>query len=201
MASASKPAPKDKSDGRGMTLVKQAGIVVGLVSSIVGLVLLVFPQLKPKGDQATPNRSASITGMVVNQHTTHGQFLDYADESKLGFTPEQLAVIGASAFAKIQITGYRHTPLTIERQVVDASTGNVIGSARDFTVTPSAETNSHRWWDWVPLRSGRGSYVMVIKVIDPKEHAAIACGQTTPFGGRDGIVDGVTPPRLCEGAG
>ncbi|HEY2371282.1 MAG TPA: hypothetical protein VGH82_01915 [Gaiellaceae bacterium] len=167
----------------------------------MGLVLLVFPQLRPLGHQPTPNRSASITGMVVNHHTTRSQFLDYSDQSKLGFTKSQLAVMGASTFARIQITGYRGKHLMIERQVVNARTGNVIGEARDFTVTPTADTNTHRWWDWVPLRAGRGSYLMVIKVIDPSEHAAVACGQTAAFGGLQGLLPSTTPPQLCEGEG
>jgi hypothetical protein len=75
----------------------------------------------------------------------------------------------------------------------------VIGQARDFTVTPTADTNTHRWWDWVPLRAGRGNYLMVIKVIDPNERAAIACGQTTNFGGLQGQLPATTPPHLCEG--
>jgi len=109
--------------------------------------------------------------------------------------------MGASAFARIKVTGYRGKPLTIERQVVNAGTGNVVGQARDFTVTPSADTNSHRWWDWVPLRAGHGAYLMVIKVIDPHEHAAIACGQTTAFGGLEGKLTVTASPKLCEGQG
>ena len=69
-----------------MTLVKQSAVVVGLISSIVGLVLLVFPQLRPSVHGPTPNRTASISGVVVNDRTTRGQFLDYSDQSKLGFT-------------------------------------------------------------------------------------------------------------------
>jgi hypothetical protein len=183
-----------------MTLVKQTAAVIGLVSSAIGLGLVVYHLVRPHHDP-TADRSASIGGVVVNKHTTHGQFLDYSDQSKLGYTKEQLAVVGASAFARITITGYRGTPVTIERQLVDARTGNVIGQVRDFTVTPTADTNTHRWWDWVPLRAGRGSYLMVIKVIDPKEHAAVACGETPAFGGLKGEVRAASPPQLCEGEG
>jgi hypothetical protein len=185
-------------DGRAMKLIKQGGIVVGLISGVLGLVFLLFPQFKPEKTGPTADQSASVTGLVVNPRTTKGQFLDYSDQSKLGFTRKQLAVMGASAFARVQIVGYRGRTLTLERQLIDARTGNVVGEARDFRVTPPAEKVTHRWWDWTPLRPGRGSYIMVIKVLDDQQHAAIACGQTPAFGGLRGFL----PPlslHLCEG--
>jgi hypothetical protein len=180
-----------------MGLAKKAGVVVGLISGIVGLVFLLFPQYRPERTEPTPNQSAAITGVVVNPRTTRGQYLDYSDQSKLGFTKQQLAVIGASAFARVQIVGYRNKTLTLARQLIDARTGDVVGQARDFSVTPPATNVTHRWWDWVPLRNGRGSYVMVIKLLDEQQRAAIACAQTTPFGGLAGSVATVSP-RICE---
>jgi len=183
-----------------MRLVKQVGVVVGVIAGILGLVFLVFPQLKPERSSPAANQTASVSGLVVNPRTRRGQFLDYSDQSKLGFTKEQLRVVGASAFARVQLVGYRGRTLTLERQVVDARTGDVIGVARDFRVTPPADNVTHRWWDWTPLRPGRGSYIMVIKVLDDRQQAAIACGQTPAFGG----LGGKLPPmelHLCEGAG
>jgi hypothetical protein len=180
-----------------MRFAKQAGVVVGLVSAVAGLFFLFFPQYRPERGGPNPDQSATVSGVVRNPHTTRGQFLDYSDQSKLGLTKEQLTELGASAFARVEIVGYRGKELTLERQLVDARTGNVVGQARDFAVTPTADKVTHRWWDWVPLRPGRGSYVMVIKVLDERQSAAIACGQTPPFGGRGGLVR-AEPPQLCE---
>jgi hypothetical protein len=184
-------------EGRTMTLVKQVGVVVGLLSGAIGLVFLLFPQYRPEPSEPTPDQSAAITGVVMNARTTRGQYLDYSDQSKLGFTKQQLGIVGASAFARVQIIGYRGRTLTLARQIVDARNGDVVGQARDFLVTPPAEKVSHRWWDWVPLPKGRGSYVIVIKLLDDEQAGAIACGQTPPFGGLDGSV-AATPPRICE---
>jgi hypothetical protein len=181
-----------------MGFAKQAGVVVGLVSAVAGLFFLFFPQYRPERGGPNPDQSAKVSGVVRNPHTTRGQFLDYSDQSKLGLTKEQLTELGASAFASVEIVGYRGKELTLERQLVDARTGNVVGQARDFAVTPTADKVTHRWWDWVPLRPGRGSYVMVIKVLDERQSAAIACGQTKTFGGLDGEVR-AEPPQLCEG--
>jgi hypothetical protein len=198
-AAASKPTlPDAPTDGRAMNLAKKGGVVVGLISGVVGLFFLLFPQYRPERQQPTADQTASVTGLVLNPRTTRGQFLDYSDQSKLGFTKEQLNLVGASAFARVQIVGYRGTTLTLERQLIDARTGNVVGQARDFLVTPPAEKVTHRWWDWTPLRQGRGSYIMVIKVLDEQQRAAVACGQSPPFDGADGSLP-AQPLHLCEG--
>jgi hypothetical protein len=184
-------------EGRTLTFAKQAGVIVGLISGVVGLVFLFFPQFRPERQEPNPNQSARVSGVVSNPRTTRGQFLDYSDQPKTGFTKEQLAIVGASAFARVEIVGYRGKTLTLERQLVDARTGDVIGQARDFTVTPPANSVTHRWWDWVPLRRGRGNYVMVIKLLDEREEAAIACGQSPPFGGLSGFAT-AKPLHLCE---
>jgi hypothetical protein len=195
---AQQPANPPGSDGRTITLAKKGGVVVGLISALVGLVFLLFPQIKPERHQPTADQTASVSGMVLNPRTTQEQFLAYSDQSKLGFTRQQLEVVGASAFARVQIVGYRGRTLILERQLIDATTGNVIGQARDFRVTPPAEKVTHRWWDWTRLRPGRGNYIVVIKVLDDKQHAAIACGQSKPFGGAGGMLSARTL-HLCEG--
>lgn len=181
-----------------MKVLKQAGVIIGVLSGAAGLIVLFVPEVTRERSEPTPDQSASITGVVLNPRTTRGQYLDYSDQSKEGFTPQQLKALGASAFARVQIVGYRGKKLTLARQLVDARTGDVVGQARDFQVTPPAERVTHRWWDWVPLRPGRGSYVMAIKVLDEEQASAIACGQTELFGGFAGLVDAM-PPQICEG--
>jgi hypothetical protein len=176
--------------------VKQAGVVIGVASAAAGLFFLVFPQLKPERHNPAPKQSVTVGDIALTPKTTFGNFLDFADRSKVGFTKKQLAVPVAAAFARIEIVGYRGKPLTIERQVVDAQTTNVVGTARDFAVTPTADTVQHRWSDWVPLRPGVGSYVMVIKVLDENGVSAIDCAQSKPFGGLEGQSE-ATPPQLC----
>jgi hypothetical protein len=196
VAAAEHPAPESSRDGRVMRLAKQGTVILGLISGTVGLLFLLFPGIRPGQGSSPVDRSVHIGGMVVNGHTTRGQFLDYADRSKLGFTKQQLAVPGASVFARIQFVGYRGKALMLESQIVDAA-GNVVGEARDFAVTPSVERDSRRWGEWTPLRRGVGSYAMVIKVLDENGTSAIDCGQSGTFGGLDGVSSG-TPPQLCE---
>ena len=182
-----------------MRLATQASVIVGLVSAAVGLLFVLVPGIRPGGGEAPADQTARVSGIVLNPHTTRGQYLDYSDQSRLGFTRGELAIVGASLFARVQIVGYRGTKLTLERQIVDATTGNVVGVARDFAARPTATSVTHRWFDWTPLRPGAGSYVMVIKVLDEAGTSAIACGESPVFGGLGGIGR-ATPPRLCEAA-
>ena len=183
-------------DGTTMRLVKQAAVVVGLLSGIVGLVFGVFPQIAPQRHAPPAEQSAVVRDVVTNGHTTQAQYLDYDDRSRQGFTRDQLSAIGASMFARVRIVGYRGKTLILERQVIDARSGDVVGTTRDYRVTPPADHVDHRWGEWTPLRRGRGRYVMVIKLLDQERTSTIACGQSAPFGGRDGTAPGFTP-RLC----
>jgi hypothetical protein len=181
-----------------MRAAKQAGAIVGLVSGVVGLFFVLFPQFTPRRTDPPPEQSASITDVVSNARTTQGQYLDYSDRSREGFTRDQLAQAGASMFARVKIVGYRGKTLTLERQVIDARTGDVVGTSRDYGVTPPADRVSHRWGDWVSLPDGRGRYIMVMKLLDERRVSAIACGQSKPFGGLGGTARGRTP-QLCGG--
>jgi hypothetical protein len=180
-----------------MSFAKQASVVVGLISGVVGLFFLFFPQFRPERHEPIQDQSASVSKVALNPRIRRGNFLDYTDQKKLGLTKQQLSQTGASAFSRVEIVGYRGKMLTLEGQVVDAKSGEVVRTTRDFTVIPPAERVTHRWWDWAPLPSGRGSYVIVVKVLDEDQRAAIACGQTRQFGGLGGLVR-AAPLHVCE---
>ena len=119
-----------------MSFAKKAGVVVGLISGAAGPFFLFFPQYRPEVGKPPADQSATIAGVVVNQHTTRGQYLAYSDQSRLGFTKQQLSIVGAFAFARVTIVGYRNRKLILARQLIDARTGNVVGEERDSLVTP-----------------------------------------------------------------
>ena len=79
-------APAQAHDGRGMGFAKQASVVVGLVSGVIGLFFLFFPQFRPERHQPPPDQSAAVTKMELNPRVTQGNYLDYADQKKDGFT-------------------------------------------------------------------------------------------------------------------
>ena len=170
-----------------MRIAKQAGVVVGLVSGIVGLLFLFLPQLKP---EAPPPPAAeqlgTLSGLILDPDATRGQYLERTDQPKQSFTAEQLARRGAFIRFRVEILGYKGKTLPLQRELVDAHTGDEIAQLRAVTITPPANRVASPWHDWAPLPPGRGSYVLVVKLMDERAVRAIACTQSAPFGGLAG---------------
>ena len=61
-----------------------------------------------------------------------------------------------------------------------------IAQLRAVTITPPANRVASPWHDWAPLPPGKGSYVLVVKLMDERAVRAIACTQSAPFGGLAG---------------
>ena len=128
-----------------MGLAKQAGVIVGLVSTAVGLFFLLFPQFRPERHGPTPDQSA--VGVGRRREPAHDEravprLLRSARSS--ASRTQQLREVGASAFARVQIVGYRGKKLTSSARWSTRRTGDVVGQARDFAVTPTADKVTHR---------------------------------------------------------
>ena len=180
---ASRPAAKGEAHGESRTsgYLKQAGVIVGLISGVVGLLFLLFPGLRPEAPGAGRDQSASLSGLSLVAPSTKGQYLDYSDQKKDGFTEKQLDQPGAMASFRLTVTGYKGKELTLQRQLIDAGSGDVIGETRDFTVQPGDVLKDRPFWDWVALRPGHSTYVMVFKLFADQDPLAVECKQTEPF--------------------
>jgi hypothetical protein len=184
-----------------MTLVKQAAAVVGLVSAVAGLVFLFLPQLRPGDKTPEPppaEQSGTLSGLVLDADTTRGQFLDRTDRPKVGFTKQQLARRGAYVRVRVELVGYRGKSVPIQREVVDARTGDELGQRRTDAIVPTAGRVSGSWPDWIALRPGRGSYVVVVKLLNLGGDAALDCVQSEPFGGLAGLDPAGKKLELCS---
>ena len=126
------------SEGRVMRIAKQAGVVVGLLSGIVGLLFLFLPQLKPEAPPLpAAEQLGTLSGLILDPDATRGQYLERTDQSKQGFTTEQLARRGAFIRFRVEILGYKSKTLPLQRELVDAHTGDEIAQ-------PCAPSRSHR---------------------------------------------------------
>jgi hypothetical protein len=185
-----------------MAVLKQAAVLVGLVSGVVGLVFLLLPQLKPESppppEPPPAEQSAKLSGLQLGADVTKGQYLERTDQPKLGFTAEQLARRGAFVTFRVVVVGFKGREIPLQREVFDARTGDQVDELRAVVVTPTANRVDSPWHDWVALRPGEGSYVLVVKVLDERGVRPMACAQSEPFGGLDGLVPG-RPLVLCEG--
>jgi hypothetical protein len=180
-----------------MRLAKQAGVIVGLVSGVVGLLFLFFPGLRPStGGVPAADQLPMISAVTANPGVTQGAFLASHDRKPTGFTKAQLAVVGSSISAQLQIFGYKGKHLPLEDQVIDAKTQQPVATGRQFVITPDVDKVSRPWWEWVPLPAGRGSYYVEVKLFDERGVAAIACAASESFGGLRGFTH-VAAPKNC----
>jgi hypothetical protein len=181
-------------------LFKQIAGGIGFVSSVAGLVFLFLPQLQPKDSPATPapaQQFGRLSGIVLDADTTQRQYLDRSDQTKDGKTPEQLTLKGAFVQFRAELVGYKGKTIPLQREVVDARTGDELGQVRAWTITPPVDRTSGPLYDWVPLRPGKGSYVLVIKLLDERRERALDCIVSPRFGGRAGLVAGKPQLGLC----
>ena len=180
-----------------MDFVKKASAVVGLVSGIVGLVIVVMSQLHSGSKQSGAHDLTIRLGHVaLTVPRTHGQFLDDSDRSKRGFTSAQLAEPGAMSVFPVSITGYKGKQLTLQRQLYDLRTGKVL-RAREFGLVPQADVyRDHPWQDWIPLPRLRGSYLLVFKMFVKGDPVATSCTQSDAFGAIP--VDPKSVPKICS---
>jgi hypothetical protein len=139
-----------------------------------------------------------LSALVLDDDTTRGQYLDRTDQPRRGFTPGQLARRGAFVQFRVELVGYRGTAIPLERELVNARTGDELGQLRAVTITPHSERVESPWHDWVPLRPGKGSDVLVVKLLDERGVRALDCLQSPPFGGLAGSVPGKRL-GLCAG--
>ena len=168
---------------------------VGFVSSVAGLVFLFVPWLQPDDDPPPPPPAAQfgrLSGVVLDGDATRRQYLERSDQPKLGFTDAQLARPGALVQFKVELVGYLGKPIPLQRELVDARTGDELPGSqlRAVTITPPSNHVSAPWYDWVELRPGTGRYVVVIKLLDETRTRALDCVQSPPFGGLGGLEPG-----------
>jgi len=73
------PSSAGDGDGRTMRLVKQVGVVVGVVSGVVGLLFLFFPGLRPQDSgPSNADQLPAISSVDVLPRVTQGAFLTTA---------------------------------------------------------------------------------------------------------------------------
>jgi len=190
------PSSAGDGDGRTMRLVKQVGVVVGVVSGVVGWLFLCFPGLRPQDSgPSNADQLPAISSVDVLPRVTQGAFLASHDRSTAGFTKEQLAALGAAVSEQLQIYGYRGKHLPLEHQVLDARTHDPVSTARSFVITPDVDKVSRPWWEWFPLPKARGSYYVEVKLFDDRK-TVMACTPSASFGGLAGFTR-VASPKSC----
>lgn len=164
--------------------VTYAATLVGLITGIAGLIFLVRPELQPK--PSTPKQppaklAARLKQLVVRPGVSRAQYFALTDQAPIGFTRPQLAKTGVFLRFRVTIRGFEGLPLTLRRELFDASTGDEVTEESSITITPPKSTIERDWHDWAPLPERRGRFFVVIKLLAKGEAAPLATLQTSDF--------------------
>jgi hypothetical protein len=92
---------------------------VTVVSSVVGLVFLFLPQLKP--EPPPPERSAQLTERSFSRDLSFQQYLLRIDQPTASFSRERLEQRGAFVQFHFVVTGYEGKPLPLKWELFDAA--------------------------------------------------------------------------------
>lgn len=167
-----------------MAYVTAAATVVGLITGVAGLIFLVRPELQPKPStpkQPPAKTAAGLKELVVRSDVTRAQYLALTDQARTGFTRSQLEKTGVFLRFRVTIRGFEGLPLTLRRELFDATTGDEVTEESSITITPPKSTIARDWHDWAELPKRRGRFFVVIKLLAEDEAAPLATLQTSEF--------------------
>jgi hypothetical protein len=172
-----------------MNHVTAAATIVGLITGVASLVFLLRPELEPQAAEPNtpPTRtSARLQQLSVRENVTRAEFLRRTDGDPTGFTKAQLAETGVFVRYRVAIRGFESLPVTVKHEVFDARTGKEVSEESSLTITPpkNAKNIERDWHTWATLPPGRGTYIVVVKLLAEGESAPLATLETSPVSGR-----------------
>jgi hypothetical protein len=170
---------KPKRSGR-----RLAGEVAGVVSTLVGVVGLLFvlaPSLKPEPPPL--RREASFNGLEVERNVTRAQYLQRLDRGVGSYAPTQLQENGVHVRFNVVMTGHKGDDLPLRWALYDADSGGQIHKDIATTLTPEAETDQASWQVWTPLPERGGSYYVLLQLFEEDGLVPINHAKTHAFGG------------------
>lgn len=123
---------------------------VGFVATVIGLVFVLWPSLKPAPPPA--DQGATLSNAQVEPGMTFGAYLDRIEQSRRPFDRATLAERGAFVEFDFAVRGFKDKHLPLGWQLLDARDGVQLAQDRALRVTPRADHDSGVWNVWIPLR-------------------------------------------------
>lgn len=147
-------------------IARWASGVVGFTATVLGLVFVLFPALKP--EPPPPVKGATLTNATPEQ-LTWGQYLDRDDVDRAPYDAAALRRRGIYVEFDYTIEGYKDKPLPLRWQLIDAQSGEQLGNARDTHITALANSDrgTQPVWVQLPQRPARLVYVQ-LQFFEPK---------------------------------
>ena len=156
-----------------MGLVAKASAIVGLITGVVTLVIMLWPD-------PAPVKSADLAKPSLEPDISFAQFLDRVDQPSEGLADEVLAQRGAFVLFTIEATGYNGVELTLKWELVDMGTGDEIRESDAVTITPAADTDRLRVPAFAPLPEQGGPFVVRAELFD-EDRVSLAGSETDEF--------------------
>lgn len=175
-----------------LVYVGQAGGIVALVASVVGLLFLFKPGWKP---EAPPDvGTLRIVESSVRQPVTFGRYLERVRLPPLGLTRAFRQRQGLLIEFDYQAEGFRGKRLPIQWELVDAKTNDRVvvdgeddASGNDaVAIVPSTNREAAKWFVWVPAPPAGRRYYVTVTIYQPRKgdvEVPLADFETAEFSG------------------
>jgi hypothetical protein len=163
-----------------MRVARWATAALGFVATLLGVVFLLWPSVKPKGPP--PVRAAALSNPTLDRDISFGQYLDRKALSRAPYRPAELRRAGALVSFDFRIEGYDGKRLPLRWQLVDDGTGDQVAQSRDVAISPEASTDQGTWDVWVPIPAGRGRrFYVQLQLYDDRGAVPIGRLRTPTF--------------------
>jgi hypothetical protein len=161
-------------------IVRAIVATVGFIATVVGLLFVFWPSLKP--DEPPRAKGATLSHPTVAPDLTFGGYLDRIGQSRRPYSATDLAARGAYVEFDFAITGYKHKNLPLRWQLVDAATGAQLDQRQDLFIKPDVNEDRASWEVWVPAgRSRRRAVFVELALYNPPGTVPIGRLRTAPF--------------------
>jgi hypothetical protein len=125
---------------------------VGFVATVLGVVFVLWPSLKPEGP--APSRRAAVSNVTLERNVAFGQYLDRVKISRASYGPADLARRGVLVEFDYTIEGYKGKRLPLRWQLLDAQSADQVAQSEDLGITAEATTDRGTWPLWVAVPRG-----------------------------------------------
>jgi hypothetical protein len=166
-----------------LRLAKAMAALVGFVGSLLAIIFLLWPSLKPEAP--SPTRHVALSGLKLERPVTFGAYLKRIRQPPGGLEDAVLNERGALVSFDFVIEGYKNRPLPLTWQLIDARDGTVVDENPDIRLEPEVTKDSGTWRTWVPLSKRKRRRVFVlIELFQPRGVIALKTLRTRTFPSR-----------------
>jgi hypothetical protein len=161
-------------------IARAVAALVAFVGSVLGIVFVLWPSLKP--EPPSPTRSVTLSALGFEPHVTFGAYLRRIHQDPGGLEDAVLDERGALVSFHFVIVGYKKRSLPLTWQLIDATGGDVLEENRDIKLKADVTKDGADWAAWVPLPRGHRRRVFIEVILyEPRGIMAMRTLRTKTF--------------------